>query len=101
MLLDGVDQAAIGGRGGAVMGGEDGLAYAPEWGGAKFIAGGCALGDVISQALAHVMDEKIGVERRGLIAERRREGGVGGLQRRCVTHDAADGGEHGFAIGER
>ena len=101
VLLDGVDQAAIRWRGTAIVEEEDALAYAPEGGGAEFVAGGGALGDVVGQALAHVVNEEIGIESCGLIAESGRECGVGSLQRRGVAHDAADGGEDDFAIGQR
>ena len=63
MGLDGIEQAAIRRPRAAVVEEEDALANAPERRGAEFIRTGRALGDVIGQTSAHVMDEQIGVQR--------------------------------------
>jgi hypothetical protein len=44
----------------AVVQEEPALTNAPQGGGAKHVTGGKALGDVVSEAFAHVMNEQVG-----------------------------------------
>jgi hypothetical protein len=57
MRLDGFQQIV----GATVVQEEDALTQAPQRSGAKHIAGRQALGDVVSEPLAHVMDEHVGI----------------------------------------
>jgi len=80
VLLNRVDQAAIRGGGAAIVQEENALADAPEWRGAEFVADGGTLGNIVRETRAHVVDEQVGVEIRGLIAERGGEAGARGLE---------------------
>ncbi len=57
----------------SVMEEEDALSYAPERSGSEFVWPGGALGDAVSQTLAHVMDQQVGIEIGALIGK----GGAG------------------------
>ena len=81
----------------SVMEEEDALADTPEGSGAELVWSGGALSDAVSEVLAHVMDEQVGVKIGGLIGKG--GAGVGGgtagnlyacLKRRRVTVDAAN-----------
>ena len=80
VLLNGVDQATVGGIGTAVVEEEDALADAPERLGAEFVGAGSALRDVIREPRAHVMHEQIGIQRGILIRESGSECGRTRLQ---------------------
>lgn len=70
MLLDGVDQSSIRWTGAAIVQEEHALADAPQRRGAEFVAGGGALGNIVGKPGTHVVDQQIGIEICGLIAER-------------------------------
>lgn len=53
----------------SVMEKEDALSDAPERGGSELIRAGGALGDAVGEAFAHVVDEEVGPEVRGLVRE--------------------------------
>src|ERR1700732_5128976 len=57
----------------SVMEEEDALADGPQGSGAQLVWPGGALGDAVGEALAHVMDEEVGVKIGGLIGK----GGAG------------------------
>src|SRR5271170_3231852 len=97
MGLDGVEQAAIGRSGAAVMEEENALANAPERSGAELIGTGRALGDVVGKTRAHVVDQQVGKQRHLLIAQTWREVRRTGLERRSVAGGAADLGEDRLA----
>ena len=80
MLLDGVDQSSIRWTGAAIVQEEHALADAPQRRGAEFVASGSTLGNIVRETGTHVMHEQVGVEIRGLIAERGGEGGARGLE---------------------
>jgi hypothetical protein len=80
MILDCLDQTAIGGSGPAIMKKEQALSQTPQGSSAEFIRAGGALGDIVSQAGPHMVDQQIGIERCALIVQPGGERGSPRLQ---------------------
>jgi hypothetical protein len=53
----------------SVMEKEDALSDAPQRGGSEFVRASGALGDAVGEAFAHVVDQEVGPEVRGLVRE--------------------------------
>ena len=98
MFADRFQEAAVGRHGAPVVQKEDALSQSPQRCGAKFVGTCGSLGHLIRQARSHVMNQKIGKQRRTLLAERRGVIGRPRLQRRRVAQVAVNNGKKQPAV---
>src|SRR6267378_5579469 len=80
---------------------KDALPQTPQRRGAELISTSVALGDIVRQAYAHMMDFYVREQVGSSVAQTRRQmRGLGG-QRRCMANGAADGAKEPAAISNR
>src|SRR5882762_3202738 len=80
---------------------KDALPQTPQRRGAELISTSVALGDIVRQAYAHMMDFYVREQVGSSVAQTRRQvRGLGG-QRRCMANGAADGAKEPAAISDR
>ena len=98
VLLNGMNQPAVGRSGASIMQKKDTLTETPKGSGAEFVRARAALADVVRQSSSHVMDEQVGEERGSLVGKTGREAGRRGRKRRCVARVAVNLAEDGLSI---